>query len=260
MQASETLIEALKRELRARQITYAELATRIGISQASVKRLFSRRKLDLERLDAILQAIDCDFSDIARQLQFEQRLLTELSWAQEEELVACPALLLVAVCTLHLMHFEQITAIYRLSAADCTAHLLRLERLGFLDLLPNNRYRLHVARTFRWIPKGPIARFFTEQAHDFLNHDFDGPAESLGMLNLRLSSESRLKLQNRLRELAKEFSAQHISDSALPLAKRYPVSLLIATRSWEPCFMRSLRRLNDQALAAWLDQRAIGGD
>ena len=260
MQASETLIEALKRELRTRQITYTELARRIGLSQASIKRLFSRRKLDLERLDAILAAIGCDFSDIARQLQLDQHLLTELCWAQEEELVACPDLLLVAVCALHLMSFEQITAIYRLSLPSCTAHLLRLERLSFLDLLPNNRYRLRVARTFRWIPNGPISHFFKRQANHFLDHDFNGPGETLGMLNLRLSSESRLKLNNRLRDLAREFSAQHISDSALPLAKRHPVSLLIAARRWEPDFMLSRRRLDDSALAAWLERTAIGGE
>lgn len=256
MLASETLIEALKRELRARNITYAELAQKIGLSQASVKRLFSRRKLDLARLDAILAAIQCDFCDLARQFQADTRLLTELSHSQENELVTNPGLLLVAVCALHLMRFEQIIAIYRLSEAACVAHLLALERIGFLDVLPNNRYRLRVSRAFRWIPDGPIARFFKQESGDFLAADFNGPGETLGMLNVRLSNESRLRLQSKLRELAQELSAQHNQDSSLPLAKRHPVSVLMAVRGWEPAFMRRMRRLDDAALARWLERHA----
>jgi len=44
------------------------------------------------------------------------------------------------------------------------------------------------------------------------------------------------------------------------LAKRHPVSLLIAARCWEPDFMLSRRRLDDSALAAWLERTAIGGE
>jgi hypothetical protein len=56
----------------------------------------------------------------------------------------------------------------------------------------------------------------------------------------------------RVEELAREYSESHEVDSALPLVRRHPMSLLVAVRTWEPGFMRSLRRLDNQALAAWL--------
>ena len=43
MSSSMMLVEGLKRELKAHGITYAELARRIGMSEASVKRMFARR-------------------------------------------------------------------------------------------------------------------------------------------------------------------------------------------------------------------------
>ena len=44
------LVEALKRVLKAQGLTYAMLAERIGMSEASVKRMFSDQSIRLERL------------------------------------------------------------------------------------------------------------------------------------------------------------------------------------------------------------------
>ena len=43
------LVEALKRVLKAQGLTYANLAERIGMSEASVKRMFSEQSIRLER-------------------------------------------------------------------------------------------------------------------------------------------------------------------------------------------------------------------
>lgn len=163
-----------------------------------------------------------------------------------------PRLFTVAVCALSLLSYEQIISIYRIGPAECVRHLLRLERIGFLELHANNRYRLKVSRTFRWLPDGPIIRYFRSQATDFLAHDFDGPGEAVGVLNVRISNESRLSLKARLMAVLGEYSEQHVADTRLPLAKRHPLSILVGVRSWEPAIMRSQRRLDDAALARWL--------
>ena len=47
MARTAALVESLKRELRARNITYAAVARRLGMSEASVKRMFSQREFVL---------------------------------------------------------------------------------------------------------------------------------------------------------------------------------------------------------------------
>ena len=51
---TEQLIDALKRVLKSRRLTYADLAAGVGLSEASVKRLFSQRTFTLERLEQAL--------------------------------------------------------------------------------------------------------------------------------------------------------------------------------------------------------------
>lgn len=56
---------------------------------------------------------------------------------------------------LNLLPLEQIVAKH-ISEAQAVKYLLRLDKIGFLELLLNNRVKLLVARTFAWIPNGPI--------------------------------------------------------------------------------------------------------
>ena len=242
MHVSTLLVDSLKRELRAQQLSYGMLAERLGLSAATVKRMFAQRNFDLQRLDAICLTLGIDFTTLARGLAAEQPLVSQLEWAQEAEIVGDERLFTMAVCTLNLMSFEDIVVFYRIEAPEAVQCLLRLDRMGFLRLLPNNRYQLLVARTFQWIADGPILRYFRSQADDYLSRPFDGPGETVRVVNVRISNPARHHLLARIESLVREYSAQHNADAALPSDKRHPMSLLVAVRSWEPDFMRRLRR------------------
>lgn len=252
MKPSELLTESIKRTLRARGLSYARLAERIGCSEASVKRMFANKNFDLNRLDRVVDALDEDLAELVSGAGKTRTELESLSREHEAAIVANPELFTVAVCALHQLSLEQMTSIYRITPASAIRCLVSLDRMEFLTLHPNNVYRLRLSRTFRWLSDGPIMRHFREQASHFLEHAFDGPGETLRVINVRVSNDKRLALLRRLEELAREYSEAHRSDAPLPLGKRHPMSLLVAVRSWEPKFMQALRRLDDAALASWL--------
>jgi len=237
------LVDSLKRELRARSITYAAVAARLGVSEASVKRMFSRKDFTLSRLDAVCELAGMEFSELARSLAAHDAVISQLTHEQEKELIENHRLMAVALSTLNHWSFEQIVAFYDIDAAECTQLLARLDRLKFIELMPNNRIRLLVSRAFAWLPDGPIQRFFKQQGHgDFFGARFDGDDELLLLANGALSRPSVAALLARLRKTAAEFSAMRSDDSALPSAERSPITLLVAARPWFPEFLRRLRR------------------
>lgn len=241
MSQSTDLITCLKRELKARGLTYARLAPALGLSEASVKRLFSRRDLSLARLDAICAFAGIAFADLTRGAA-DDRLLSTLSAAQEQTLVDDPLSFLAATSALDLLTFEQILARYAIEPAELVTAFATLDRIGFLRLLPNNHYRLLIARTFRWLPDGPIQRSFKTHANEFFDSAFDGPEQFMVLLNTRLSTSHAAALIDRLQRLAKEVSEQHIDDAHRSLDDRKPVSLLLAARPWQPGFLRAMER------------------
>ena len=88
------LVATLKKLLQAHGVTYAALASRIGLSEASVKRLFAQQTFTLRRLDEICAAIDVDFYELARACcAGSRRTRAKCSRAQETALAADPQLL-----------------------------------------------------------------------------------------------------------------------------------------------------------------------
>ena len=247
MAQSAALVEVLKRELKARGVKYADLAHHLDLSEASVKRMFSRHDFTLSRLDEICRCARIDFSDLVRALAREETLISQLTHEQEKEIVADKKLFLVAVCALNHVTFDQIVGKYDVSDADCVRLLTRLDRLKFIELQPNNRIRLLVSRTFSWLPDGPIQRFFNEQAHnEFFRSRFTRGDEFMLVVNGMLSSASGAAVVERLKRIAREFSELHNDDLRLPLEQRSAMSVLVALRHWELEAFSVLRRKPQQ--------------
>ncbi|CAN7187322.1 helix-turn-helix transcriptional regulator [Pseudoduganella sp. LjRoot289] len=243
MSNTSLMIDALKRQLKARAVTYAELGRRIGLSEASVKRMFALRSFTLERLEQILQAIGMDFAELLQAATDAPQLIAQLTFAQEEEIIGDTKLLVVAVAALNLIPLEQIVAVYRISEAEAVKYLLRLDRIGFLTLLPNNRVKLLVVRTFSWIPNGPIQTYFRDEAYgDFLDTRFAGEQELMKLVSVMLSQRSAMALLERLKQVAGEFSQQHQDDARLPYEQRHSLTFLLAARPWMPRAFKALMR------------------
>jgi transcriptional regulator with XRE-family HTH domain len=243
MTQAAAVVEALKRTLKARKMTYGQVAKALRMSEASVKRMFSRNHFTLERLDHICELANTSLSELAREVDNASSHVAQLTPEQEKEIVRDRKLFLVAVCVLNQLTLEQIVHAYDLSKSECIQLLLKLERIKFLELLPNNQVKLLVARTFSWRPDGPIQQFFRSRAqNEYFRSRFDGEDEILLLVNGMLSRASVQAMLARLKRLANEFSEMHNNDALLPVGERRPASLILAMRPWELDEFHALRR------------------
>jgi transcriptional regulator with XRE-family HTH domain len=237
------LVAALKRSLKAQGLTYARVAHGLGMSEASVKRMFSRREFTLKRLEQICEFAGVELAELARSLGSDERLLAQLSRQQEREIVADRKLMLVALCAMGGWTLEQMLAAYSLTEVECIRLLLRLDRLKVIRLHPGNRIRLLLSRSFSWLPDGPMQQYFKVQAqNDYFRSRFSRPDELMLFVTGRLSAASRSAMIARLRRVASEFNDLHNEDSRLPFQERAGVSMLIAIRPWELSAFHDLRR------------------
>jgi transcriptional regulator with XRE-family HTH domain len=238
-----TLVDALKRLLKARGVTYAKVAAQLGLSEASVKRMFSRRDFTLQRLEDVCRVVGIDFGDLARALADEHSGVTQLTVEQEKAIVSDPRLFLVALCAVGNWTLEQIVDTYNLSAVECVKFLARLDRLRIIELQPGNRIKPLVSRTFSWLPDGPFQRYFRAQIEaEYLSSTFDRPDQLFLFVSGMLSNKSLAELKTQMRKLAADFAELHRDDVALPLDERHGTSALLAIRPWEPRAFRALRR------------------
>lgn len=240
------LVEALKRALKARGLTYAQVASGLAMSEASVKRMFSRRDFTLKRIERICDLASVELAELARSIEGGERLISQLTRQQEREIIADRKLTLVALCAMNGWTLAQIVAAYSLTEAECIRLLLRLDKLKIIRLLPGNRIRLLLSRTFSWLPDGPIQQYFKVQAQDdYFRSRFNRPDEQMLFVSGRLSAASRSAMIARLRRVASEFSELHNEDSRLPFQERAGMSMLVAIRPWELPAFHDLRRKSE---------------
>lgn len=243
MSTTADLVIVLKKELKAARMTYADLAVKLGMAESSVKRMLARGDMPLSRIDAICRALKLDFADLARRIADTQPLLAELTEAQEKAVVADKKLLLAAICVLSQWTLEQITTSYRLTEAECIKYLAQLDRIGIIELKPLNRYRLKLAKTFRWRPHGPVMDYFRENALlDYFSGGFDGNGEGLLLVHGSISRGLAPSFLERMQRVAQDFAQQHQTDQKLGDKDREGFTLLLAMRSWEFEAFAALRR------------------
>lgn len=239
------LIGALKKALKARNMTYEQVAQALELSTASVKRLFSDQQLSLQRLEDILALLDMDISDLVQQMNAEKQRTQFLTLEQEREIAEDLVLLLVTVSVLNRWTLENIVEYYHLSETECLKKLIQLDRLKIIELLPRNKIRLLVASNFAWLPKGPIQQFFqTYIAQEYFKTQFADDEEYLIVLNGMLSKQSHGEYQRKLKKLAQEFNDINDEDAGIPLHQKNGTTVVLAMRSWRYGLFEPMLREN----------------
>ena len=237
------IVDLLKRRLKAHGVTYAQVATRMRLSEASIKRMFARGDFTLQRLEEVCRIVGMDFAELGRALSEEEAGATHLSVVQEQDIISDPKLFLVALCAVGNWTLDQIVDTYAISRTECVGYLAHLDKLRIIELMPDNRIRPLIGRTLSWLPDGPFQRYFRSRIEaEYLSSSFDRSDELFLFLNGMLSTKSTAELIAQLRKLATDFAEMHRDDLGLPLRQRHGTSVLLATRPWEPRAFRALRR------------------
>lgn len=227
------LIDQLKKDLRSQGLTYSTVADHLELSESSVKRLFRDRDMSLARLESICSLLHTDIADLCTRAEKSRRQLASLDLEQEQLLVSDEQLFLIAVHLLFDWPYGRILDVFDIDEHKAQRHLAQLDRMGIIELLPENRIRQRLAPNFEWIPNGPIQQFFEQSVQgNFFQSSFTGRGELRLVLNGWMSLDSIEAFHDAMRRLAQEFEQQKDFDRQAPATRRQGTSLVIAIRPW----------------------------
>lgn len=235
-------IEVLKQLLKANGVNYSDLARALNLSQSSVKRLFSQKNFDLDRLEKICEVININLSDLFTMIK-SPKAVSQLTLEQERNLVSDPKLLLVTTCVINRWKFSDIVFRFEISEQECLKKLLSLDKIKIIELQPNNRFILKISNNFSWIPNGPVQQFFQENLQQaFFSTKFLKEDEALVVRFGMLTREANLNLQKKFMSLTETFSNYCQQDLTRPLSERRGTVLVIGLRPWLPPLLEKFKR------------------
>jgi DNA-binding Xre family transcriptional regulator len=231
---STQIIEALKRSLKTRGLTYRSLAPKLGLSEATIKRVFSEETFSLQRLEAICSAIGMTMSELVKMAAEAREPRAQYLSLEQEQLLASDSRLLA--CFYLLLNGRSSAEIVQrmgLTERELRALYVKLDAARLIELQPRLRARLRVGPVISWRTDGPVHRVYEKQVKaEFLQSEFQGTHELLLFRSAELSDASTKILLRKLEQLAKDFAELARLDVAVPADEKNNVGMLIAFRPW----------------------------
>ena len=233
MTTSTRIVDTLKRQLKARGITYKKLAARLHLSESAVKHMFSTGNFSLKRLDEICAVLELDIGDLVGISESQEPKIEQLSGEYEQEIVADIRLLLVTYCLINYWTFDEIIERYNLSPAEGMKYLRRLDRMRVIELQPGDRVRLLVANNFSWRKNGAIEKFFRSRVQsEFFNHAFQDDDSIRIVKNGMLTRKSQIQLIEKLKAIGDLFDETTWDERKLSATDRHGTTMVLAIRHW----------------------------
>ena len=234
MHQTSQLVEVLKKVLRAKGLTYRDLASAINLSEASVKRIFAENSFSLKRLEQICQHLDLTIYELSKlAAHHDQQPVTTLSLEQETALAREPHLFAYFYLLINGWPPSRIKKQRCVSDAQSVKLMTKLHRLKLIEYFSRNRFRLLTARTIAWRKAGPVRRLYEQQVKsEFLETDFEATGGLMKFETAQLSESSINIISRKIEKLVKELDDLVELDMSLPLERKRSVGLLLAFRPW----------------------------
>ncbi len=228
------IIAEIKRNLKERDITYAQVARHMKLSLPSVKRLLSTGDLSLDRLDQICELLGMEVSELIEQMRQREVTVTRLTNAQEREIIADPRLFFITWLVLNRWRIEDIVEAYKFTQAEVERYLIKLDRLKIIELQPGNRARLRVNSNLSWQPGGPMWRYVHQNLlKEFFASDFQDPRAEFRFYGSIMSEATMQQIKRTIQNALRECSELADRDRNLPLENRTGAAYVFALRPWQ---------------------------
>jgi transcriptional regulator with XRE-family HTH domain len=162
------IFDALKRTLRAKGITYRTLAERMGVSEATVKRIFHERNCKLDRLMQICAVSGVELENVLGSMNRGPGPASRIAAETERKLARRPSLLFVFIMLSEKFTPEAIMRAQGLSEASMFLYLRDLEELGLVALGAGLTARILVDTPIQWNFGGPLQPLFETTNKNFI--------------------------------------------------------------------------------------------
>lgn len=235
---SKLLVSALKRCLKMKGVTYKKLAESMNLSESSVKRLFARNNLSLQRFEQVCEVVGLSIFDVGKMAREEDAKEDPhiLSREQEQALAENENLLIGFHLVLNGWHYDRIIESFKWSEPEVIKILTTLDKLKLIDLQPENKVKLLTANNIHWRKNGAVRKRHAKQAfEEFFNDRFDHENQFLDFEILELSPASRNILKRKLQIILREINDLAAMDYLLKPGERNgkkSTGIMLAMRPW----------------------------
>jgi AcrR family transcriptional regulator len=210
------LVGVLKRQLRTKGLQYRDVASRLRVSEGTVKRYFSGKGLTISILEELAQIVELDLLSL---VVFGQQNITEpeLTKAQQTALRSSRASLGVFYSLSMGFTLPQLIQEFEIAPEAMDAILARLQGWGLIRRLSTDSVKMLVRPKFGPEVDADVRERHIAMSRGFLSEvNFNDEKCQWTWTTARLSQASVVRLRELMNRFASEVQALTKSEIALP--------------------------------------------
>lgn len=236
------LVGKIKRRMKDRNLTYKELATKLGLSEATLKRSFSKNLFTIERIEEICEALSLTLEEIAKP-DGDQFKIEYLSQEQELFLEADEEALVVFYLVISGVPLPTVRKHFIFEEKRLQRILLQLDKLNLIKLYPGDRVISNIKQRVWWTIGGPLReKYDIQMRQDFVNSTFTQKNERAWITAGSLSPSSLATIEKKQDKVVSEFNDLVELDGHLPLQEKVNVTFVSGVRPWTMPAVQKYRR------------------
>lgn len=214
MNDTQAIFLTLKKQLKARKVSYAELAARTEMSEANVKRIFSEEACSLARLTQICEAIKISLVELIRAASEVEPECFTLPEAAEEFFADHLDYFVFYRQLEHGHGVKELQEKNNLSPKDLNRYLKKIEELGLIERLPGDRIMLQHSGYLQLTSNGRLKDRYFRRWVPYFFEKVMAPEEKhfVKIFSTGLSEKNRKELVRDLEDLAKKYQERGYFD------------------------------------------------
>jgi DNA-binding Xre family transcriptional regulator len=221
----QTIVTALKKILKDRKISYADLAKRLHLSESGTKKIFAGSDCSFTRLSQICRVLGFKMSDLLNEVDRAESNAVRFTPEQQKYFLNdMKAFRFFVKLVVERQNLEKVRDELGLNERETFALLKKLDGIRVLQLHPGNKIKLPPLRLVKNFGEGPLLekvyRDWGRQIVDELAHPRFQKDGQFIVRTLSMKESTYKELLSRLLELEAEFlrrSVREMSVSASPL-------------------------------------------
>ncbi|NUN06238.1 MAG: helix-turn-helix transcriptional regulator [Bdellovibrio sp.] len=223
-------LNAIKKALKSRGLSYAELAKDLRMTESGVKKMLTAKDISFRRILQICEVLDILPGQLFSSSEKSRIKEVELSNTQQEALIKNRTLLAVYWrFVVEKYSLDEISKMQNLTKAEAKK---LMDRLVTLDLLVQSRgqYRARHSGKFKWSDSSKLAKHLNQEWSELtLQRSLKNSAATHRLVGMKLSNPSYQrcieKIQNALDEAVQESEREELT---LAKSELHHYSLLLA--------------------------------
>lgn len=211
-QDTDKLVETIKQVMKERGFIYRDLCEILGLSEISVKRLFSKKNFSIDQVIRICDAIGLTMEQLTGLAFQNQSRFHNYTPEQDKLLGENPLEMYVYVRILVGFKPNEIKEELELSEARMMKILNRLDKAQLIELLPRGRVKMRVKGPFRHVEGGSFQKVLFPRvlriSFDHFSRHIHSLSKFSGLIHSRefyLNRRSYLEFRNDVEELSRKY-------------------------------------------------------